>query len=109
MFVKQAKEGSKKNALVEAVSKYLNIKEPNIQIILNSEIDLSQKVNINTANPVKNEQETSQSVQKQEEEEYQAFMEAKKEEKENPVPVRPVDSSSQAAMVKELFDGKFID
>ncbi len=109
MFVKQAKEGNKKNALVEAVTKYLNIKDPNIQIILNSEIDLSKKVNINTTNQTNTKQEDSQSIQKQEEEEYQAFVEAKKEEKENPVPVRPVDSSSQASMVKELFDGKFID
>ena len=46
-------------------------------------------------------------IRKQEEEEYHAFVEAQKEEQKQPVKI--VDSSSQAAMVKELFDGKYID
>ena len=50
-----------------------------------------------------------QNIQKQEEEEYHALMQAKKEETEKPKEAKPVDSSSQAAMVKQLFDGKYID
>lgn len=104
IFVKQAREGSKKQALFDAVSKYLNIANPNIEIILSDSIDLSKKVAIPT--PVK-KQETENEIRKQEEEEYHAFVEAKKDEKKQPAKV--VDSSSQAAMVRELFDGKYID
>lgn len=104
IFVKQAKEGSKKQDLFDAVSKYLNIANPNIEIILSDSIDLSQKVAVPP--PVK-KQETENEIRKQEEEEYHAFVEAKKEEKKQPAKV--VDSSSQAAMVRELFDGKYID
>lgn len=106
MFVKQAKEGNKNKALYDAVSKYMNIKEPNIQIVLNENIDLNQKVEIPKEPPVKKEETIN--IQKQEEEEYHAFVEAKKEEEEKPQ-IQNIDSSSQAAMVKELFDGKYIN
>lgn len=105
MFVKQAKEGNKKAALVEAVSKYMNISNPNIQIIINDNIDLSKKI---TPPPVNSQQkEEEHNIRKQEEEAYHAFVESKKEEEAKPK-ITSVDSSSQAAMVKELFDGKYI-
>ena len=105
MFVKQAKEGAKKQALVDAVSKYLNIKNPNIEIIISDNIDLSKKPAA-VQQPVQNHTQ-EENITKQEEEEYQAFVEAKREE--NKSSNKPVDSSSQAAMVKDLFDGKYID
>lgn len=105
MFVKQAKEGSKKTALVDAVSKYLNIKNPNIEIILSDNIDLTKKIPSTPVNQAPKEDEKT--IQKQEEEEYHAFVESKKEEETKPK-MPNIDSSSQAAMVKELFDGKYI-
>lgn len=105
MFVKQAKEGAKKQALVDAVSKYLNIKNPNIEIIISDNIDLSKKPAA-VQQPVQNHTQ-EENITKQEEEEYHAFVEAKREE--NKSSNKPVDSSSQAAMVKDLFDGKYID
>lgn len=104
MFVKQAKEGAKKQALVDAVSKYLNVANPNIEIITSDGIDLTKKIAPAPTPAQKRVEE--QSIQKQEEEEYHAFIQAKKEE--TPAVTKPVDSSSQAAMVKELFDGKYI-
>ncbi len=105
MFVKQAKEGAKRQALVDAVSKYLNISNPNIDVITSDNIDLSKKVAPVTS-PIKKAEE-EKNIQQQEEEEYHSFVEAKKEEQTKPQPVN-VDASSQAAMVKELFDGKYI-
>lgn len=107
MFVKQAKEGSKKTALMEAVSKYMNIPNPNIQIILSENIDLSTKPEKITA-PV--EQKTEEpNIQKQEEEEYHAYVQAKKTEESEKPEISQIDSSSQAAMVKDLFNGKYIN
>ncbi len=107
MFVKQAKEGNKKTALVEAVCKYMNITNPNIQIITSDSIDLSKKI-ATVQTPVNKEVQEEITVQKQEEEEYHNFVEAKKEEESKPQYTN-IDSSSQAAMVKELFDGKYIE
>ncbi len=107
MFVKQAKEGNKKTALVEAVCKYMNITNPNIQIITSDSIDLSKKV-ATVQTPVNKDLQEEITVQKQEEEEYHNFVEAKKEEESKPQYTN-IDSSSQAAMVKELFDGKYIE
>ena len=104
MFVKQAREGAKNVALVDAVKRYLNVSNPIIEIITSDSIDLSQKVVVPPPAQKKVEEQT---IQKQEEEEYQAFVEGQKEQKKNPP--APVDSSSQAAMVKNLFDGKYID
>ncbi len=106
MFVKQAGEGSKKQAIYDAVSKYLNVSNPNIELITADNIDLSKKVDVPAATPVKNAEEEQNNI-KQDEEDYNSFMEAKKEEEANP-PVT-LSSSSQAGMVKELFDGKLID
>jgi len=105
MFVKQAKEGAKRQALVDAVSRYMNIKEPNIEVILSDSIDFSKKV-VTPPHIVKQQEE--QNIRKQDEEDYQAFVEAKKEEEAKPKTVE-IDTSSQAAMVKELFDGKYIN
>ena len=104
MFVKQAREGAKNVALVDAVKRYLNVSNPVIEIITSDNIDLSQKVVVPP--PVQKKVE-EQTIQKQEEEEYQAFVEGQKEQ--NKTTSIPVDSSSQAAMVKQLFDGKYID
>lgn len=106
MFVKQAKEGNKKNALVDAVSKYMNIQNPNINVILSENIDLSKKINPSDLKPKINNSNNENTITKHEEEEYQNYMEAKKEEK---IQVQNIDSTSQAAMVKELFDGKYIN
>ena len=67
-------------------------------------IDLSQKV---VVPPLAQKKVEEQTIQKQEEEDYQAFVEGQKEQ--NKTTSIPVDSSSQAAMVKQLFDGKYID
>jgi DNA polymerase-3 subunit gamma/tau len=107
LFVKQAKEGAKNKALVEAVSKYLNVANPVIEIITSDNIDLMQKVM--PPPPVKKVEE-EKNLQEQEEEEYNSYMEAKKEEENKPKePVKPEDTSSQAAMVKDLFNGKYIN
>ena len=108
MFVKQAKEGAKNQALVDAVSKYLNISNPEIEIITSDNIDLSKKLTPPTTPAQKHIEE--QNIQKQEEEEYNAFLKSKKDDADKPkVTAMDIDSSSQAAMVKELFDGKYID
>ena len=108
MFVKQAKEGAKNQALVDAVSKYLNISNPEIEIITSDNIDLSKKLTPPTTHAQKHIEE--QNIQKQEEEEYNAFLKSKKDDADKPkVTAMDIDSSSQAAMVKELFDGKYID
>ncbi len=105
MFVKQAKEGSKKQALVDAVSKYLNVQNPNIEIITSENIDLSKKITQDFTSPAKKEIE-EQTVQKQEEEEYHSYIQAKKTEETK---IEDIDTSSQAAMIKELFNGKYIN
>ena len=108
MFVKQAREGAKHQALVDAVSKYLNVANPDIEIITSDNIDLSKKV---TPPPTPAQKQIEeQNIQKQDEEEYQAFIESKKENPESKkLTASDIDSSSQAAMVKELFDGKYIN
>lgn len=108
MFVKQAREGAKNQALVDAVSRYLNVANPDIEIITSDNIDLSKKVTPPPTPAQKHIEE--QNIQKQEEEEYHAFMESKKDNADKPkVTAMDIDSSSQAAMVKELFDGKYIN
>jgi len=107
MFVKQAKEGAKRQALVDAVSKYLNISNPVIDVITSDNIDLSKKITPPPTPAQKAVEE--QNIQKQEEEEYHSFVESKKAEEQKAVTAADIDVSSQAAMVKELFDGKFIN
>ncbi len=103
MFVKQAKEGAKKQALYDAVCRYLNTSNPIIDVITSDGVDFSKKVTapISKPTPV-----SENEIRKQEEEEYHSFVEAKKEESKQPA--RPIDTSSQVGMVKELFDGKII-
>ena len=105
IFVKQAKEGSKKQALIDAVSGYLNIPNPNIEVIISENIDLTKKTTIPP--PVKKREEEQELV-KQEEEAYHNYVESQKEEQQKPVEI-PSGVSSQAEMVKELFDGKYIE
>ena len=103
MFVKQAKEGAKKQALHDAVCRYLNTSSPIIDVITSDDVDFSKKVTAPVSKPMpvpENE------IRKQEEEEYHAFVEAKKEEAK--MPSAPIDTSSQVNMVKDLFDGKII-
>ena len=104
MFVKQAGEGAKKQALVDAVSSYMGISNPKIEIILSESIDLSKKVTLPAPEPVKNNEELD--IIKQEEEEYHNYSQIKSQEKE--LPKAPDEISSQAEMVKQLFDGKII-
>ncbi len=106
MFVKQAKEGPKHQALCDAVSKYLNIQNPNIEIIVNNNVDLSEKTAPITKNSTAPKNEELE-ITKQEEEEYQAYNEKQIKERENPSP--PADISSQAEMIKELFNGKYVN
>ena len=47
-------------------------------------------------------------IVKQEEAAYHEYVESKKEESKKPS-ISSVDASSQAAMVKDLFGGKFIN
>ncbi len=105
MFVKQAKEGAKKQALIDAVSKYMGIQNPNIEIIVSENVDLTQKLPVKSA-PVQPAVSEENNVIKQEEEEYHTYMEQKEEEKTKPQ--EPLDKSNQAEMIKELFDGKYI-
>ena len=105
MFVKQAKEGSKKQALVDAVSNYLGVKNPNIEIIISDNIDLSKKTQLP---PVAEKKTEDREIVKQEEAAYHEYVESKKEEAKKPS-ISSVDASSQAAMVKDLFGGKFIN
>ncbi len=105
MFVKQAREGAKRQALVDAVSKYLNIPNPVIEVVLGNNIP--QKTTTTVTPPVQKPKEEVIDIKQQEEEEYQNFVMSKDEQKS--APQKPVDSSSQAAMVKDLFGGKFID
>ena len=104
MFVKQAGEGAKKQALVDAVSSYMGISNPKIEIILSESIDLSKKVTLPAPEPVKNNEELD--IIKQEEEDYHNYSQIKNQEKE--LPKAPDEISSQAEMVKQLFDGKII-
>ncbi len=105
MFVKQAREGAKKQALVDAVSKYMNIQNPNIEIIISENLDLKTKITPPISSAIKSSQEDEHNILKQEEEEYQTFVEQQKEEIQNP---KHVEASSQAEMIKELFNGKYI-
>ena len=91
-----------------AVLKYLNIKNPNISVITGTNIQPVKTTITPPPTPAQKKVE-EQNIQKQEEEEYHALMQAKKNEIDAPKIIKPVDSSSQAAMVKELFDGKYID
>ncbi len=105
LFIKQAGEGAKKQALVDAVSKYMGISNPKIEIILSENIDLSKKVTLPATEPVKNNEEAD--IKKQEEEDYQTYSQMKNKEKE--APTEGAEVSSQAEMVKQLFDGKIIN
>ena len=102
------KEKARRSAFEAAILKYLNIKNPNISVMVGTNI---QPVKTTITPPPTQAQKKveEQNIQKQEEEEYHAIMQAKKEEAEKPKEIKPVDSSSQAAMVRELFDGKYID
>ena len=102
------KEKARRSAFEAAVLKYLNIKNPNISVLVGTNIQPVKTTITPPPTPAQKKVE-EQNIQKQEEEEYHAFMQAKKKEEETPKVTKPVDSSSQAAMVKQLFDGKYID
>ena len=104
MFVKQAKEGSKKQSLTDAVSKYLNVPNPIIDVVLGDGAAADTKTPVLVKEAPKAVEERT--IAQQEEEEYHNYMESKNDKVSKPV---TIDSSSQAAMVKELFDGKYIN
>ncbi len=112
MFVKMAENKTKKQALADAVTSYLGFKNPNIQIITTADIP-SDFVPVQTSNPVSlntsvsEQKENMQDIQKKEEEEYQTYVEDKNNEEKTVE--KHIDTSSQAGMVKDLFDGKFIE
>ena len=101
--VKKAKEGASKQAFEAAVKSYLNA-EPNIDFIVSDNFEAVKKVNVAPV-AVQKAQE-KKDIKEKEEEEYQNFMENKKEEEKKPI---MVDSSSQAGMVKDLFNGKYVE
>ena len=101
------KEKARRSAFEAAVLKYLNIKNPNISVLVGTNIQPVKTTITPPPTPAQKKVE-EQNIQKQEEEEYHVLMQAKKEEETQKV-TKPVDSSSQAAMVKQLFDGKYID
>ncbi len=106
IFVKQAKEGPKRKALVDAVSKYFNISEPVIEVTVSNNIDLSTKPSIPANPPEKVSEENDMAAQ--DEEAYHSYVEAKKEQENKPEKM-PENISGQAEMIKELFDGKIIE
>lgn len=102
--VKKAKEGASRQAFEDAVKAYMNIAKPNVDFIVSEDIDLVKKVTVAPV-AVKKAQE-QKDIREKEEEEYQNFIENKKQEEKKPI---AVDSSSQAGMVKELFNGKYVE
>ncbi len=102
------KEKGRRSAFEAAITKYLNIKNPNISVMVGTNIQ-PVKTNLTPPPTPAQKQVEEQNLQKQEEEEYHAFVESKKDENEKQKIAKAVDSSSQAAMVRELFDGKYID
>ena len=102
------KEKARRSAFEAAILKYLNIKNPNISVLVGTNIQPVKTTITPPPTPAQKKVE-EQNIQKKEEEEYHALMQAKKNEEATPKVTKPVDSSSQAAMVKQLFDGKYID
>ena len=102
------KEKGRRSAFEAAITKYLNIKNPNISVMVGTNIQPVKTTLTPPPTPAQKQVE-EQNLQKQEEEEYHAFVESKKDEAEKQKIAKAVDSSSQAAMVRELFDGKYID
>ena len=103
-LAKQARDGAKNQAFVDAVKSYMNIANPNIEFIVSEDIDTIKKVTIAPVAVQKAQEQKD--IREKEEEEYQNFIENKKEETKQPI---VVDSSSQAGMVKELFNGKYVE
>ena len=105
MFIKMA-DKNKKQALADSVTGYLGIKNPNIEIILTSDIpkDITAKPTASIVQLPEKKDETVD-IQKQEEEEYHNYIEKKQEEI---ICQKPADISDQANMIKEIFDGKFL-
>ncbi len=108
MFVKQAKEGAKNQAIVNAVSTYLNVANPVIEIITSDSIDTAKKnTPVIPEKPEKKEENID--VIAQEEAEYQQYIKSQNEKNDNTRDLQNVDTSSQANMIKDIFDGKFIN
>lgn len=109
MFVKMA-DKNKKQALADAAASYLGIKNPNIEVITAADIpEGAAQKSVKTPEPVQKQPEIKEDIQKQEEEEYHSYIEAKNEPPAPEPPKQINTSGTQAEMVKELFDGKFIE
>jgi len=109
MFVKMA-DKNKKQALADAAASYLGIKNPNIEVITSADIleGAAQKI-VKTPEPVQKQPEIEEDIQKQEEEEYHSYIEAQNEPPAAEPPKQINTSGTQAEMVRDLFDGKFIE
>ena len=103
-FATKAKEPAKMKALTDAVCRYLSISNPNIEIVIGDNIPQVEKTIAPPPAPPK--VEPKKDLVQQEEEEYHNFVKAKEEEQNAP---KFVDASTQAAMVQQLFGGKYID
>ena len=90
------------NAPVVRIS---SIEIKNIKSVEYGKIDLSKKTQLP---PVAEKKTEDREIVKQEEAAYHEYVESKKEEAKKPS-ISSVDASSQAAMVKDLFGGKFIN
>ncbi len=111
IFVKQAKEDSKKNPLKNAAMKYFSVSDINIQVVLNENpsslkisSDVEDKKKIDESKPQELKTENSQlNSEVNEDDEYYDNM--------LPKSTSAVDyqHSDQAKMILELFDGKYID
>ena len=104
-FATKAKEPAKMKALNDAVCRYLSITNPNIEIVIGDNIP--QVTKTITPPPAPPKVEPKKDLVQQEEEEYHNFVKAKEEEEK--APPKYVDASTQAAMVQQLFGGKYID
>lgn len=105
IFVRQAKEDTKKLPLKNAAIKYFEVQDIEIQIDLydGTETDL-----LTTSKPVleKKKVTSAPTVEEKQQEENEYYEEKLKKPKET---LAEVDSSDQANMVMQLFDGKYLD
>lgn len=110
IFVKQAKEETKKMPLKNAAMSYFNIKDIDIQVVLSdgteptstAKPDLDKKKT--DIKPTQKPKPEAIETKQQEEDEYYDELLKKPADK-----LAEIDQSDQAKMVLQLFDGKYVD